>query len=87
MDAMLLMCAAALVLAAEQGFVTPEGTMPAVSEDADGNLLVTAGDQSVTVMADDAAELATELGDMAGGEADEASAEAPADATAEAPAE
>lgn len=88
MDETLLMLAAAMLQAASDGFVTPEGAAPTVSEDADGNLVVTAGDQSVTVTAEDAADLAMEIADMMGSEEPSDAEDAPADAPAadEAPA-
>lgn len=88
MDETLLMLAAAMLQAASDGLVVPDGATPTVAEDADGNLVVTAGEATATVTAEDAADLAMELADMMGSEEPSDAEDAPADAPAadEAPA-
>lgn len=88
MDEMLLMLAAAMLQAASDGMVVPDGVTPTVTEDADGNLVVTAGENTATVTAEDAADLAMELADMMGSEEPSDAEDAPEDAPAadEAPA-
>lgn len=82
MDEMLLMVAAAMLQAASDGLVCPEGATPSVTEDADGNLVVTCGENTATVTAEDAADLAMELADLMGAEEPSDAEEAPADAPA-----
>lgn len=63
MDQMTIMFAAALLLAAEQGFATPEGVTPTFAVADDGSVTVTAGEQSFTAAIDALAETAAAIGE------------------------
>lgn len=73
MDQMCLVVAAAMLAAAEQGFVTPEGMVPSATPAEDGSVVVSAGDASLTIDADTVAEM---VADMLG---DDDAAEMPAE--------
>jgi hypothetical protein len=88
MDETLMMHAAALVCAAEEGFVVPEGAMPAVAFDDEGNATVSAGEASLLVASDEVLECAIALEEMLGADeaempAEEAPVEEPAPEAAE----
>lgn len=85
MDEVLMMCAAALLSAAEGGMVVPEGAMPTVALSEEG-AAVTAGDQQAMIDADTLAEATATLMGLYDDAEEEAAAgeeEAPAETPAE----